>query len=125
MILVAVVGLGLLFLGVPVAFALGLAGLVGVWIADIPFTIVATRIFAGVDSFVFLAVPFYILAAEIMSQGGITTRLIRICGHATQWLRGGTAFSNIGASVLFAGISGSAVADSAALGRVFITEMPK
>ena len=125
MIWVAFTGLGLLFLGVPVAFALGLAGLVGVWIADIPFSIVATRIFAGVDSFVFLAVPFYILAAEIMSQGGITTRLIRITGHATQWLRGGTAFANIGSSVLFAGISGSAVADSAALGRVFISEMPK
>ena len=125
MIWVALTGLGLLFIGVPVAFALGLAGLVGVWIADIPFSIVATRIFAGVDSFVFLAVPFYILAAEIMSQGGITTRLIRIAAHATKWLRGGTAFANIGASVLFAGISGSAVADSAALGRVFIEEMPK
>ncbi len=125
MIWVALTGLFLLFLGVPVAFSLGLAGLVGVWIADIPFSIVATRIFAGVDSFVFLAVPFYILAAEIMGQGGITTRLIRIAGHAFQWLRGGTAFANIGSSVLFAGISGSAVADSAALGRVFITEMPK
>ena len=125
MIWVAVTGLALLFLGVPVAFALGLAGLVGVWLADIPFSIVATRIFAGVDSFVFLAVPFYILAAEIMSQGGITTRLIRIAGYATRRIRGGTAFSNIGASVLFAGISGSAVADAAALGRVFITEMPK
>ena len=67
MIWVALTGLGLLFIGVPVAFALGLAGLVGVWIAGIPFSIVATRIFAGVDSFVFLAVPFYILAAEIMS----------------------------------------------------------
>ena len=125
MIWVAVTGLALLFLGVPVAFALGLAGLLGVWLADIPFSIVATRIFAGVDSFVFLAVPFYILAAEIMSQGGITTRLIRIAGYATRRIRGGTAFSNIGASVLFAGISGSAVADAAALGRVFITEMPK
>ena len=125
MIWVALTGLSLLFLGVPVAFALGLAGLVGVWIADIPFAIVATRIFAGVDSFIFLAVPFYILAAEIMSQGGITARLITITRHATSWLRGGTAFSNIGASVIFAGISGSAVADAAALGRVYIEEMPK
>lgn len=125
MILVAVVGLSLLFIGVPVAFALGLAGLVGVWIADIPFAIVATRLFTGVDSFVFLAVPFYILAAEIMSQGGITTRLISIASHATRWLRGGTAFANVGTSVMFAGISGSAVADAAALGRVFMHEMPK
>lgn len=125
MIWVAFTGLGLLFLGVPVAFALGLAGLVGVWLAGIPFSIVATRLFTGVDSFVFLAVPFYILAAEIMAQGGITARLIAIASRATRWLRGGTAFANVGASVLFAGISGSAVADAAALGRVFIDEMPK
>ena len=125
MIWVAITGLGLLFLGVPVAFAIGIAGLVGVWIADIPLAIVATRLFTGVDSFVFLAVPFYILAAEIMSQGGITARLINIAQRATSWLRGGTAFANIGASVLFAGISGSAVADAAALGRVFVWEMPK
>lgn len=125
MIWVAFAGLGLLFLGVPVAFALGLAGLVGVWLAGIPFSIVATRLFTGVDSFIFLAVPFYILAAEIMAQGGITARLIAIASRATQWLRGGTAFANVGASVLFAGISGSAVADAAALGRVFIDEMPK
>ena len=125
MIWVAATGLFLLFLGVPVAFALGLAGLVGIWIADIPFSIVATRLFTGVDSFVFLAVPFYILAAEIMAQGGITSRLISIAQRATSWLRGGTAFANIGSSVMFAGISGSAVADAAALGRVFMDEMPK
>ncbi len=125
MIWVAVAGLFLLFLGVPVAFALGLAGLVGIWIADIPFPIVATRLFTGVDSFVFLAVPFYILAAEIMAQGGITARLIAIAQRATSWLRGGTAFANIGSSVMFAGISGSAVADAAALGKVFMDEMPK
>lgn len=125
MIWVALVGLTLLFIGVPIAFALGLAGLVGVWIVDIPFSIVATRLFTGVDSFVFLAVPFYILAAEIMSQGGITTRLIAMASGVTRWLPGGTAHANIGTSVMFAGISGSAVADAASLGRVFIEEMPK
>lgn len=125
MIYVALTGIGLLLIGVPVAFALGLAGILGVWLVGIPLNVVATRLFTGVDSFIFLAVPFYILAAEIMSQGGITARLISIASAATSWLRGGTAFANIGASVLFAGISGSAVADSAALGRVFIEEMPK
>lgn len=125
MIWVALAGLALLFVGVPVAFALGLAGLVGIWLVNIPFAIVATRLFTGVDSFIFLAVPFYILAAEIMSQGGITTRLISIAQQSTRWLRGGTAFANVGTSVMFAGISGSAVADAAALGRVFMQEMPK
>jgi TRAP-type transport system large permease protein len=125
MIWVALVGLALLFIGVPVAFALGLAGLVGVWIADIPFAIVTTRLFTGVDSFIFLAVPFYILAAEIMNQGGITSRLIALARNGTRWLPGGTAYANVGTSVMFAGISGSAVADAAALGRVFMAEMPK
>ncbi|MBO6718886.1 MAG: TRAP transporter large permease [Rhizobiaceae bacterium] len=125
MIWVALTGLILLLIGVPVAFSIGLAGLMGVWLAGIPFSIVATRLFTGVDSFIFLAVPFYILAAEIMNHGGITSRLIAIASRATSWLRGGTAFANVGASVMFAGISGSAVADAAALGRVFISEMPK
>lgn len=125
MISVAFAGLSLLLIGVPVAFALGLAGMLGVWLFGIPMNVVVTRLFTGVDSFIFLAVPFYILAAEIMSQGGITARLISIASAATSWLRGGTAYSNIGASVMFAGISGSAVADAAALGRVFIEEMPK
>ena len=125
MIWVGGLGLGLLFIGVPVAFALGLAGMLGVWMSGIPLSVTATRLFTGVDSFVFLAVPFYILAAEIMSQGGITARLISIASMATGWLRGGTAFANIGTSVMFAGISGSAVADAAALGRVFTEEMPK
>lgn len=125
MIWVAILGLGLLFIGIPVAFAIGLAGMLGVWMTGIPLSVTATRLFTGVDSFVFLAVPFYILAAEIMSQGGITARLISIASAMTSWLRGGTAFANIGTSVLFAGISGSAVADAAALGRVFTEEMPK
>jgi TRAP-type transport system large permease protein len=116
MIWVALSGIVLLLIGIPVAFSLGLAGLIGVMIADIPLSIVVTRLFTGVDSFVFLAVPFYILAAEIMSQGGITSRLISIAAHSTRWLRGGTAYANIGTSVMFAGISGSAVADAAALG---------
>lgn len=125
MLAVAALGIVLLLVGVPVAFALGLAGMLGVWMSGLPLSVTATRLFTGVDSFVFLAVPFYILAAEIMSAGGITTRLIAIGSAMTSWLRGGTAFANIGTSVMFAGISGSAVADAAALGRVFIDEMPK
>ena len=125
MLSVALLGIALLLLGVPVAFALGLAGMLGVWMSGLPLSVTATRLFTGVDSFVFLAVPFYILAAEIMSAGGITARLITIASAMTSWLRGGTAFANIGTSVMFAGISGSAVADAAALGRVFIDEMPK
>ena len=87
--------------------------------------VIITRFFSGVDSFIFLAVPFYILAAEIMNRSGITVRLIRLVSALTGGLRGGTAFANIGTSVLFAGISGSAVADAAGLGKIFLEAMPK
>ena len=125
MIFVGIVSVGLLLLGVPIAFALGLGGTLGVWLVGIPLRVIVTRFFSGVDSFIFLAVPFYILAAEIMNRSGITTRLIRIMSLVTGWLPGGTAYANIGTSVLFAGISGSAVADAGALGKFFLEVMPK
>ncbi|TNC60049.1 TRAP transporter large permease [Rubellimicrobium roseum] len=115
----------LVFTGVPIAFALGLGGALGVWLAGIPMPVIITRFFGGVDSFVFLAMPFYILAAEIMNRSGITERLIRLTSLATGRVPGGTAYTNIGASVLFAGISGSAVADASALGRFFMKVMPE
>lgn len=125
MILVAAFVVGLILLGVPIAYVLGLGGALGVWFTGIPMQVTITRFFSGVDSFIFLAVPFYILAAEIMNRSGITIRLIRITALLTGRLAGGTAFANIATSVLFAGISGSAVADAAGLGKVFIENMPK
>jgi len=125
MIWIALLTLGLLLVGVPIAFVLGLSGTLGVWLAGIPERVIITRFISGVDSFVFLAVPFYILAAELMNRSGITVRLIRLVAVLVGRLRGGTAFANIGTSVLFAGISGSAVADTAGLGKVFMEAMPK
>ncbi len=125
MIWVALVSFALLLVGVPIAFVLGLGGALGVWLTGIPERVIITRFFAGVDSFIFLAVPFYILAAEIMNRSGITMRLIRLVSLVTGRFAGGTAYTNIGTSVLFAGISGSAVADAAALGKFFLEVMPK
>ena len=125
MIWVAVLSLGLLLSGVPIAFALGLGGTLGVWLFGIPLPVIITRFFSGVDSFVFIAMPFYILAAEIMNRSDITVRLIRISSLLMGRFPGGTAYTNTGASVLFAGISGSAVADASALGRFFMNAMPK
>lgn len=125
MIWIALLTIALLLLGVPIAFVLGLGGTLGVWLAGIPERVIITRFFSGVDSFVFLAVPFYILAAELMNRSGITVRLIRLVAVVIGRLRGGTAFANIGTSILFAGISGSAVADAAGLGKVFMEAMPK
>lgn len=125
MIWIALLTIGLLLLGVPIAFVLGLGGTLGVWLAGIPERVIITRFFSGVDSFIFLAVPFYILAAELMNRSGITVRLIRLVAVFIGRLRGGTAFANIFTSILFAGISGSAVADAAGLGKVFMEAMPK
>lgn len=115
----------LLLLGVPIVFSLGLAGAVGLWAMDMDLLTVPTRLFTGMDSFVLLAAPFYILAGEIMNHGGITRRLIRLAALITGGARGGTAYANVTGSVFFAGISGAAVADTAALGQIFIKGMPE
>lgn len=115
----------LLIFGVPIAFALGLAGLVGIAGTGFDLVNAPRRMFTSIDSFVLLAAPFYILAGEIMSRGGVTDRLIKLSMVLVGWVRGGTAYANIVASIFFSGISGTAIADTAALGQVFIKGMPK
>lgn len=115
----------MLIIGVPIVFSLGIAGAVGLWSLDLNLISVPTRLFTGMDNFVLLAAPFYIFAGEIMNRGGITTRLIRLAGLVTRGVPGGTAYTNVTSSVLFAGISGAAVADTAALGQIFIKGMPE
>jgi tripartite ATP-independent transporter DctM subunit len=127
MLLVAAVFFGLLVLGMPVGFVLGIAGLVGIY--DMGggrfFMMVPDRFFAGLDLFPFLAMPFFILAGEIMNKTGITDSLVRLASALVGWLRGGMAHSNMVASVLFAGITGSATADAAAFGNTLVPAMVK
>lgn len=125
MIEMAVAFVIMLLVGVPIVFSLGIAGAVGLWALDLNLITVPTRLFTGMDNFVLLAAPFYIFAGEIMNRGGITHRLIRLAGMLTRGVPGGTAYANVLSSVLFAGISGAAVADTAALGQVFIKGMPE
>lgn len=125
MIIMGVVFVLMMLIGVPIVFALGMAGAAGLWALDLPLITVPTRLFTGMDNFVLLAAPFYILAGEIMNRGGITTRLIRLAGLLTRGVPGATAYANVSSSVLFAGISGAAVADTAALGQIFIKGMPE
>jgi tripartite ATP-independent transporter DctM subunit len=115
----------LILIGVPIAFALGLAGVVGMLAMNLNLITVPTRMFTGIDSFVLLAAPFYILAGDLMNRGGITDRLIRLAQIMIGRIRGGTAYANVLASVFFAGISGTAIADTAALGQIFIKGMPR
>jgi tripartite ATP-independent transporter DctM subunit len=125
MIAVAIAFLVFLVLGVPIAFALGLVGVVGILDRGFALVSVPSRMFTGIDSFILLSAPFYILAGEVMNRGGVTDRLIRFAQLVTRGLRGGTAYANTVASIIFAGISGTAIADTAALGQVFIKGMPK
>lgn len=125
MIAMSIAFVTMIIIGVPIVFALGIAGAIGLWFLDLNLISVPTRLFTGMDNFVLLAAPFYIFAGEIMNRGGITTRLIRLAGLITRGVPGGTAYTNVTSSVLFAGISGSAVADTAALGQIFIKGMPE
>ena len=122
--LIAVVFFITLAFGIPVAFCLALTSLVALLaIGDIPLELVPQRMFTGMDSFPLMAVPLFILAGEVMNSAGITHRIVRFSTALVGHIRGGLAHVNIVASMFFAGISGSAVADTAALGSILIPAM--
>jgi len=117
--------LGLMAIGVPIAFAI-LAGGIATLILFIPsarLMIVPQQLYGGIDSFTLLAIPCFLLAGSLMTEGGLTRRLIGFANAVMGRFRGGLALSNILAAGVFAGISGSAVADTSALGRVMIPAM--
>lgn len=115
----------LLFLGFPIAFALGLSTLAYLLFADIPLTVVPLKMYAGIDVFVLLSIPGFILAGNLMNSCGMTDRIIRFCNNLLGHIRGGLGLANIGASMIFSGISGTAVADTASIGSVMIPAMKK
>ncbi|ARE39472.1 TRAP-type C4-dicarboxylate transport system, large permease component [Rhodovulum sp. P5] len=124
--MVAVAFFGLLALGMPVGFSIGVAGMIGIFDMGPRFlTMAPDRMFAGLDLFPFLAMPFFILAGEIMNRSGITQGLVKLADALVGWMRGGMAHSNMVASVMFAGITGSATADAAAFGNTLVPAMQK
>ena len=126
MTLVAILFFGLMVIGLPVGVVIGVAGMGGILQMGPRFmTMAPDRVFAGLDLFPFLAMPFFILAGEIMNRSGITMGLVRLADALVGWLRGGMAHSNMVASVLFAGITGSATADAAAFGNTLVPAMVK
>ena len=112
-------------LGVPVAYALGLAAIVAALYVDIPLEAVMLKISDGTDDFALLAIPFFVLAGAIMAEGGMATRLINLAKVFVGFIRGGMAVVNVLASTLFGCISGSSVADTSAIGSVMIPQMVK
>ncbi|MES2980573.1 MAG: TRAP transporter large permease [Pseudomonadota bacterium] len=113
----------LILIGMPVAYSLGLAALIGaVWI-DLPLEAVMIQISSGVNKFSLLAIPFFVLAGAIMAEGGMSRRLVAFAGVLVGFVRGGLSLVNILASTFFGAISGSSVADTASIGSVMIPEM--
>jgi len=116
--------LALLVVGIPVAIALGGSSLLYVWLqGDSPLLVVVHRMVSGVDSFPLLAIPFFIMAGSLMNTSGITERIYAFAMALVGWLKGGLGHVNVVGSVIFAGMSGTAVADAGGLGNIEIKAM--
>ena len=114
----------LIFIGVPIAFVIGIVSLLGIMsIPMIPNLTVFMKMFNGLNSFVLLAIPLFILAANIMNRGKITEMLVNFCIALVGNIRGGLAHANILVSMIFAGVSGSSQADTAGVGKMLIPAM--
>jgi TRAP-type transport system large permease protein len=118
---------GVLFLavfgGVPVSFALGLAAIAMMIIADVPPSLLVQQAIRGVNDFPLLAIPLFILVGQLMTTGGIARRLIDLASALVGWITGGLGQVNVAASMMFGGLSGSAVADTSAVGGIMIPQM--
>ncbi len=121
-ILLGVFGVSVV-IGIPVAFAMGLAAASAFFYEGFPLLITFQRIISGMTVFSLLAIPFFIFAGELMLHGGIAVRLVRFSSALIGHVRGGLASVNIFSSMLFGGISGSAIADISALGSILIPVM--
>lgn len=112
-----------ILIGVPVAFSLGAAATVYLVLKGVSLGLIATRLFTGLDSFTFMAIPFFILAGELMNSSGITKRLVNFTSIMVGRLRGGLGHVSIVTSMLFGGVTGSAIADCSAVGTMMIPAM--
>jgi tripartite ATP-independent transporter DctM subunit len=118
--------LAFMIAGMPIAFALGAAALVGLWLLEgAPLRIVASRTFGAIDNFSLLAIPFFILAGELMETGGISHRLVTLARVLVGHVRGGLGNVVLVAMLFFSGISGSTNADAAAVGSVMLPAMKR
>lgn len=114
-----------LFLGIPVAFSLGISSFIYLLVNDIPLMVIPQKMYAGMDSFTLLCIPGFVLAGNLMNSGGITKRIIKCCNAFVGHIKGGLGLANIGSSMVFAGISGTALADTASIGGIMIPAMKK
>ena len=116
--------LALMVTGIPVAIAMAGASLIYISVSgNTPSMVVVHRMISGIDSFPLLAVPFFILAGNLMNNAGITNRIYNFALALVGWMKGGLGHVNIVGSVIFAGMSGTAIADAAGLGTIEIKAM--
>mgnify|MGYP000897045778 CR=1 FL=1 len=113
----------LMLVGTPIAFCLGISSFVTVVYMGLPPLVVFQRVASGVSVFTLMAIPFFIFAGDLMVRGGIAARIVSFAGALIGHVRGGLGQVNIAASTLFGGISGSAVAEAAAVGGIMIPQM--
>lgn len=124
-LLMIILLLCLIVLGFPIAISLLVTSLTYFIMSDVPITVIIQQMLGGSSSFILVSVPLYILAGQLMNLGGVTHRIIRFCNAILGRVRGGLAQVNIFSSMIFAGISGEAVADTAGIGSVLIPAMKK
>ena len=117
--------LGGLIIGLPVAITLGVSSMAYILFKGMPLVVIPQKMYAGMDSFVLLCIPGFILAGNLMNAGGITGRIVRLAQALVGWMRGGLGLTNVAASMLFGGISGTAAADAASIGGMMIPGMKK
>lgn len=115
----------LMFIKIPIAFSLGISSVITAIYLDIPLLLLFQNLVSGINSFTFLAVPFFILAAEIMNSGGLSDKIMEFAMVLVGRFRGGTAKVNVLDSMFFGGISGSSIADVSSLGSIIIPIMEK
>ena len=115
----------LVFLGFPVCFSIALTSLLYILKEGMILVTIPQRMVAGIDTFVFLAVPFFILAGNLMNTGGVTKRIFRFANSLVGFIPGGLGHANVVASIIFAGMSGAAIADAGGLGTIEIEAMKK
>src|SRR5215208_1235454 len=116
---------GLLVLGVPVAFSIGLSAVATILYEGLPMAVIFQQMTSGMNVFSFLAIPFFIFAGELMLYGGVADRIVAFAKSLVGHVRGGLGMANVVACTLFGGVSGSPVADVSATGAVMIPMMKK
>lgn len=125
MLVLIILFVGLLALGIPVAFSMTVATIGGFLVLDIPLETIAQKMMAGIEPFPFVAIPLFILAGALMETGGISRRLVNLATALIGHIRGGLGMVVVVSELLFSGISGSSVADASAIGSILIPSLVK